>query len=302
MLRSLVNDAKYEIGIFETPSLAELRQRLSVRSTASPASGYTVSTIAADVSELHRAKEYAGTLFMVASQFNLLEMTGPDITPEDGVGRYVYDRTQGPACAIAAGAATIFRNYFVPIGDQTGQTATRQLNMLEDLGAAFARRLSLPVSNLWEMRNGYALCSATGLRAIGAYLAAAPFQEREAFKGLLRIGLHYRTEVTNGAGPPQFVSQAFCSALPVAYSSIEPGLWEPFARFILEAAYEATLLAAAGNHRSGHSNTVVLTHLGGGAFGNPKKWIRESIDIALQRAQCSNLDIRLATLRLSWQP
>ena len=39
------------------------------------------------------------------------------MTPEDGVTRYKDDPTQGPACAIAAGAATIYRNYFVPIGD-----------------------------------------------------------------------------------------------------------------------------------------------------------------------------------------
>jgi len=30
-----------------------------------------------------------------------------------GVTRYQHDHTQGPACAIACGAATIYRNYFV---------------------------------------------------------------------------------------------------------------------------------------------------------------------------------------------
>ena len=38
------------------------------------------------------------------------------MTPEHGVTRYQHDRTQGPACAIAAGAATIYRNYFAPVG------------------------------------------------------------------------------------------------------------------------------------------------------------------------------------------
>ena len=60
--------------------------------------------------------ENAGALFQVASQLNLLEMTGPEVTPEDGVTIYQDDRTQGPACAIAAGAATIYRNYFAPVG------------------------------------------------------------------------------------------------------------------------------------------------------------------------------------------
>ena len=34
------------------------------------------------------------------------------MTPEDGVTRYKDDPTQGPACAIAASAATMYRNYF----------------------------------------------------------------------------------------------------------------------------------------------------------------------------------------------
>ena len=64
---------------------------------------------------MHADPELDGALFQVASQFNLLEMTGPSATPEDGVTRYSADHTQGPACAIAAGAATIYRNYFAPV-------------------------------------------------------------------------------------------------------------------------------------------------------------------------------------------
>jgi hypothetical protein len=36
-------------------------------------------------------------------------MVSPRVTPEDGVGIYDLDRTQGPACAVAAGAGTIYR-------------------------------------------------------------------------------------------------------------------------------------------------------------------------------------------------
>ncbi|MCB1263648.1 MAG: hypothetical protein KDB56_03485 [Mycobacterium sp.] len=39
------------------------------------------------------------------------------ITPERGLARYAGDPTQGPACAMAAGAATIHRNYLVPVAD-----------------------------------------------------------------------------------------------------------------------------------------------------------------------------------------
>ena len=72
--------------------------------------------VTGDVQQMHQSPENAGALFQVASQFNLLEMVSPTVTPEDGVTRYQHDRTQGPACAIAAGAATIYRNYFAPVG------------------------------------------------------------------------------------------------------------------------------------------------------------------------------------------
>jgi hypothetical protein len=34
---------------------------------------------------MHQFPENAGALIQVASQFNLLEMTGPEVTPENGV-------------------------------------------------------------------------------------------------------------------------------------------------------------------------------------------------------------------------
>jgi hypothetical protein len=64
---------------------------------------------------MHQRPENAGALFQVASQFNLLEMMSPSVTPEQGVTRYERDPTQGPACAVAAGAATIYRNYFAKV-------------------------------------------------------------------------------------------------------------------------------------------------------------------------------------------
>jgi hypothetical protein len=89
-------------------------------------------------------------------------MAAPDITPEHGVAGYEYDHTQGPACAMAAGAATIFRNYFV-FGDGTGQTAARQLNGLEDILRALD-------ADWCTMRNGYAFCTQAGLTAAAARL------------------------------------------------------------------------------------------------------------------------------------
>src|SRR5271168_4637451 len=97
-------------------------------------------------------------------------MTGPSVTPEDGVTRYQHDHTQGPACAIAAGAATIYRNYFAPVGGMEGQTKERQFDGLAALGKALGGALNRPVEALWSMQNGYALCSRDGLDGIAEHL------------------------------------------------------------------------------------------------------------------------------------
>ena len=137
-----------------------MRER--VKSTGGPPGRLKASVVVGDVRQMHRLSVNAGALFQVASQFNLLEMTSPTVTPEDGVTRYQHDPTQGPACAIAAGAATIYRNYFAPVGGGHGQTAERQLDALADLGEALARALSQPVEALWTMQNGYAQCTLLG--------------------------------------------------------------------------------------------------------------------------------------------
>jgi hypothetical protein len=202
-------------------------------------------------------------LFQVASQFNLLEMTGPSVTPEDGVTIYQHDRTQGPACAIAAGAATIYRNYFAKVGGAEGQTKDRQLDGLADLGVSLSAALGHPVEALWEMRNGYALCSRAGLDEIAKHIRAARPDQIDLLRGKLRIGLHHNVEVTDcaGAHPLPLVSQAFCSALPVAYSRVAAAHWKEFASLVIEAAYEATMWAAVSNAERGISNVVLLTSL-----------------------------------------
>jgi hypothetical protein len=240
-----------------------------------------------------------GFRFQVASQFNLLEMTGPSVTPEDGVTRYKGDPTQGPACAIAAGAATIYRNYFAPVGGGHGQTAERQLDGLAELGEALAGALNQPVDALWKMQNGYAQCTRVGLDAIAKHLGSAPPEQVDALRGKLCIGIHRDVEVTEAAGePPPLVSQAFCSALPVAYSrTVPPPHWEAFGSLVLEAAYEATMAAAVLNARRGISNVVLLTELGAGAFGNDPVWVHAAMRRALNMMSGFDLDVKLVSYR-----
>lgn len=134
-LISSVTGRSYRIGMLQTPSLAEVRSE-GAAAFVDLQGTLQVSVVQADVRNLLGHVANSGATFQVASQFNLLEMTGPAVTPEMGVTQYAFDRTQGPVCAIAAGAATIYRNYFVPLDGQEGQTASRQIDCLSDLGHA----------------------------------------------------------------------------------------------------------------------------------------------------------------------
>ena len=293
-LRSKVNDRSFCIGQFEMPSLADLRLRVAQDTGASGPN--RVSIVTGDVRTMHQVPEYAGALFQVASQFNALEMVGPSVTPEDGVTRYEHDRTQGPACAIAAGAATIYRNYFVPVGDQIGQSAANQLDGLADVGEELSRVLERPVNDLWSMQNGYALATRAGLEMIAAHLRETGDTAVNELAGHLRVGVHQGVEVTDGpSSPGPRVTQVFCSALPVAYGRWPQPLWRDFAQLILNAAYEATLLAGVLNNQRGGSNIVLLTMLDSGAFGNAPEWIHTAIHQALCKTNDRGLDVRLVS-------
>jgi hypothetical protein len=92
-LISTVSKRRYGIGALSLPPLAELRSRVALPT----ARRSTVRCLAGDARALHSEPEFEGALFQVASQFNLLEMVSPHVTPEQGVAGYAHDRTQGPA-------------------------------------------------------------------------------------------------------------------------------------------------------------------------------------------------------------
>ncbi|MDU9049961.1 MAG: hypothetical protein Q3M30_14025 [Candidatus Electrothrix sp. Rat3] len=284
MLVSKVNGWELVWGRLETPTLAELRER--VPSVKGGARKITVREVVADTQILHADPANAGSLFQVASQFNLLEMVSPNVTPEQGVGIYENDFTQGPACAIAAGAGTIYRNYFAPVKGRVGQTAGNQIDCLADMGKA----LGNTDNRLWRMCNGYALPARDGLVEISNRLRSLREDELDGLRRLLRIGIQWDTQVTLGSSS-HLVSQAYCSALPVAYSAFSVGLWQHFARLVLEASYEATICAAILNRENTGNNNVYLTLIGGGAFGNEADWIMDSIKRVLTLYADYNINV-----------
>ena len=288
VMESHVNGKMMICGVLETPSLADLRQR--VCSNELQDGKISVREVVADVQQLHINELNAGSIFQVASQFNLLEMTSSSVTPERGVGVYEYDHTQGPACAIAAGAGTIYRNYFAPVDGQIGQSADNQIDCLADIG----KSLGNSDNRLWEMKNGYALATENGLAEISKRLETFSDSDLDELRQLLRIGIQWNTEVTI-ADSKHTVSQAYSSALPVAYSHHPSNLWEGFARLILEASYEATICAAILNYLNSGNNKLFLTLIGGGVFGNEPDWILGAIRRAVDLYKHVNLDVAIVS-------
>lgn len=288
-LTSRVNGRSFGIGTFTTPSLSSLRESVRGRQ---PGKLRVRHEVIGDVLELHALPENANALFQVASQLNCLEFAGPNELPEDGVTQYDDDPTQGPACSLAAAAATVYRNYFARVDGEIGQREHRQLNNLSDLQAALGE-----AGSCVEVRNGYTFSEAGRLVRLNAALAEL---DRDELKGQLRIGLQRQVEVTFASRfeepkTKSHVSQAFCSALSCGYTGGGHELWAPLASLVLDAAYEATLCAAVLDAAEGlGSGTVWLTLLGGGAFGNDITWVGDAIARAVQRMRHYDLDVRIA--------
>lgn len=300
VLTSRANGKTFQVGHLVTPTLADLKTEAaaimqSAMFIANPAS---VKEVIADVQSLHMEPQNAGAFFQVASQFNLLEMVSPTVTPDSGITGYQFDRTQGPACAIACGAGLIYRNYFVPVDGEPGQTAERQLNMLDQFEQQLLTHVNQHTTeqfdSLWQMKNGYALPSSKQLNAINQTLALLNETEITELINAVKIGVQYDTEVTlNNIG--HSVIQAYCSAMPVAYTEHPAALWQPLASLILQAAYEATLAAALINATKTGNKKVYLTLLGGGAFGNAISWIIDALQKALNAYRQSGLSIMIVS-------
>ncbi|MFC0340796.1 hypothetical protein [Paracoccus niistensis] len=108
--------------------------------------------------------------------------------------------------------------------------------------------------------------------------------------------MHSDVEVTDGVqSPGPLVSQIYYSALPVASAGHRGALWSKFARLVLDAAYEATLLAGVLNAARGASNRVLRTRLGGDAVGNDDAWIDAGILRALLLVRDQHLEVKVVS-------
>lgn len=285
-LTSLVNNRTYQAGTFTTPTLAELR----TGTVPGIGRNLTVDEVVGDVRELHLEPSNENAVFQVASQFNCLEMITPQVTPEDGVGIYEDDQTQGPTCSVCAGAGTIDRNYFAKVNGRIGQSRDNQIDCLADIGKYFGN----DERKLWVMQNGYCFPTPAGLHAIEKHLAACEEQKLEEIRGKLRVGIQSQTQVTIEQST-HLVTQVFCSGLPLDYSDIPNSEWNHFPRLVLDACYEATFHAAVRNLEETGCGKLYLTLVGGGVFGNKLDWILTAIGRSLQRFEWANLDVHIVS-------
>ena len=116
-----------------------------------------------DVGALQADPSNCGATFQVASNFNCLEFVSDHDSARNGVSKYIYDKTQGPAASISCMPALVYRNYFlrheIYFAQYKGQLQ-RQLNLLCDLPLEVVNgylQVSFPIAS----NQGYAM-SATG--------------------------------------------------------------------------------------------------------------------------------------------
>ena len=175
-----VGEASWCAGRFETPSIGELRARISRGGGESRLWAFVGDSPATDVGGM-QATMGGRPLFQVASQFNCLESPGPYVVP---VAQYFCDPTQGPRAAASAFPATLQRHYAAPGGKGerfVQKTDGRQLDLLADV---FPPEPS-------PVRSGYLLDSG----GLGPAAVATALKERF---DRIRVGVHNEVDVVLG--------------------------------------------------------------------------------------------------------
>lgn len=370
-------DASLYTGHFSTPNVQQLRTIVAdLISSSKQRDGHLKEhVVEGNAFDLHMNPDFYGSVFQVASQFNCLEMVSPAVSPDMGITRYMSDPTQGPACAMACPAGTLYRNYYVDkthinehhrlvyphptsesiintkksnvsstkSGDvilgQTGNAA----NAIDNSHDMHLILCSYMIENnihkekiqrdgVWHMQNGYMMPNDEHVFVAAMQAVAMNEDLRLQMVAALRVGVHWDTALapeyehtkvskgkfarkrkhypSNHMATQRRVSQVYASAVPVSYTRISEKQWEPLAQVVLDASYEATFLVAAIKALEQTSEQemttaptshtpkrmkVIMTKLGGGAFGNSRSWITKAIERA--REACKHLPLDVYEVR-----
>lgn len=302
ILHSLANGRKFYIGKFSTPSVDDLNDQLTNLVEHAETSyneddekcALEFEHILGDVKSLHHDPQNQGAVFQVASQFNCLEMPHSQVKPDSGITQYDNDHTQGPTCAVACSAGTIYRNYFVNTHGQGGKKG-KQIDCLAECGEVLGNEKE----TFWKMQNGYALpTDHKSIAKLRRKIYAQFLMSREAMSKI-RVGVQWNTEVVKEQIRPNqghhCVTQVYCSAVPISYATNSKMRdFEPFAKLILDAAYHATFAVAAIKALESKKRIdLFLTKVGGGMFGNRSRWVVESIRKNLRKFEDFPLNVYL---------
>jgi hypothetical protein len=296
---TLQNGQHVSAGVFSMPSVADLRScveenlallldgaagdKTNQEATSTESTTMTVQTIVGQARSLH--SEFEGAVFQAASQFNFLEFPSSSTTPEAGIEVYKFDRTQGPACAIACAAVE-----------------SAQLNGLQAVETYLVSEHLKEVP--WFVKNGYIESNKPKLDALNKLLEEKP-HVRDEIISRLSIGVQEDTTATDPLvqeGKHLLVTQTYNSAISIGYSMQPLNLWEPIARTILEATYEATLLVGLLKTIEARQNkkkrpSIFLTQVGGGVFQNKHSWIQAAIDRAVDKVSKYGIEMDIHVVR-----
>lgn len=277
-IKSSINGRDYSVGELLMPSLEELRALHKVGDGK-----LKFKPVLEDIRNIYPNPDNSGATFLVPSQFNLLQMSHPSIGPEQGISRYGRIWAQGPISALECLPATVYRNYFIEVEGEIGQTEKRQINLLKDL----EEYLDNDKYDYWEMLNGYAILK--NYKELEERIKNMSEGVRDAVKKKIRIGVQKDVDVTS-VPEPHKVNQIFCSSLPLSLCNVEPKEIETFARILLDAQYEASILAAKYLCKS---DRLFLTSVGREVYREPRQLSNDSINKA--REKYKDIDMNLHT-------
>lgn len=292
-----VDNLTWRAGRLDLLSIGELKEQALQKRTEQADASIRLWVLdgespATDIGSLQATSD-KNTVFQVASQFNCLESKGPYVMP---VTAYFSDSTQGPRASISAFPGALLRTYSAQGNDGTRfrqRSYEDQLHLLRD------------VYELELAQNGYFI--------------GHDFPDHQSILSALennfdkiRVGVHSDVQVVLGYdwdgsvenSDERRITQVFTStAAGGGYGAERNFGHEGFltaCRQFLRAAYLGTLLAAINVDRT----RVVLTLIGGGAFGNPVELIWDSIQWAIEQAKRyahSDLDVILNGYNLGSQ-
>lgn len=274
---NIQNGQTTHIGIFTTPSIAELKSLIDFNELISkpdldlnPVKITVQSGI--DIGQLQGTlKTTDKAMIQVASNFNCLEVANRKHNPNNGrlIEDHVHDNTQGPAATFGTLAASLYRCHFVfnQDGKICGQTLNRQLNMLHDVDEYFGT----PINGKLTLTGNHKVIP----------------NEFTIVADKIKVGLHTDCAIMydrNGklSEPYQMVDQVFNSTinlrnygqpfLPYNRSNDEKFM----SQVLLRAAYEGVYLSAIIRERE----VLYLTLIGGGVFKNKIPLIIDELERA----------------------